>query len=397
MFEDLSRSQLTYTNPNQTKSSPSVYSDNDGSFNSEENLRWMTKKIAQKPFIVGKNTEDVNNNLQTSGAPYGLYVGEGLFNIDGYLFKVSPNANVSYDNDFISGSAFVANSVYAQRFVGDLIHYGKQGELKSEMSQFCFSNFLPTPYGLVSVDTARDNWKDALDNNKAVGFIQMVYENGSDYLSAITPNDHSSFDFIYNGEVIGSIYSESVSISDTPDQILADVFSGDKSNCYPIGSLIDSHLYAYYPVYVRKSGETSAEIYFTDVFGLTYTYGVQQFATYSYPSTVSNILDMDADVQDPFEYLTGFDKTTFPSKQYHYERLYENNTTTRKTTNSEDISGSPYYGSDVPNVVKYSIPYLTSFLPAGQTVLTSLGCKDCYWNKNIISWCTSVYSFFLVW
>lgn len=379
MFDDLNKSQLTYSNPSQTKASPSVYSDNDGSFNSEENLRWMTKKMAQKPFIVGRDTEDVDSNLSTSGAPYGLYIGEGLFSIDGYLFKVSPDSNVSYDNSFISGSAFVADTIYLQKFVGGLTNYGNQNELKTNLPEFCFPEFIPTPYGTTSVQTTRDNWKDALDNGSAVGFIRFVYSD--DYKDQLQESS-GYFEFIKNSAVIGRIKEESgLTSNSTPSEILSNIFSGDKSNCYSVCiSETDANnvtaIYAYYPVYVKKSNTTTPKITFTDVFGFVYENEIEKFYTNTYPSTVYNLMDMNAGSsgsQDPLSNYSGFDRSTFPTKQYNYNLLYNwggGSVTSRKTQNTEDISGPAY--STIPNVYKVSISDLQQYLSVDQQDITHI-------------------------
>ena len=99
MFQDLSNTSLTKISPERTKASPSVYSENDGSFNSEENLRWISRKITSKPYIVGKDTEDVNKSLVPSVSSQGMYIGKGMFDIDGYLFKIEGgDEQISYDS-----------------------------------------------------------------------------------------------------------------------------------------------------------------------------------------------------------------------------------------------------------------------------------------------------------
>ena len=368
MFEDLSNSQLTYTNPNRTKASPSVYSDNDGSFNSEENLRWMTKKIAQKPFIVGKDTAEVNRSLETGEGPYGLYVSDGVFNTDGYLFKVSGSPNVSYDKPFGGISSFVANTIYVQKFVSDLVHYGDAYEIKSELPSFCFATFLPTPYGLVPVETARDNWKDAINNHKAVGFIRMVYSNDMDYKSKLIQSDQY-FEFLNNGNTIGKAKIDQ-SLTDDANQntILSDIFLGDNSNCYAVCKEINSDLFIYYPVYVEKLNSTNAIITFTDIFGIRFENAVQRFYTYTYPSTVSNLMDMDAVEQNPFADILGIDKTTFPTNHFMYNSLYDDGI--RKTENSTHIIGQPY--SSIQDVTKLSISDLSQYLPSSQTYITAI-------------------------
>lgn len=369
MFADLGKSELTKVSPDKTKASPSVYSENDGSFNSEENLRWTTKKIASKPFVVGEDTTKTSSALKASSGPYGFYISEGMFNIDGYLFKVASDPHVSYDDQLNWKSSFVANTIYQQKFIGGLTNYGNEDELKARLPEFCFSNFLPTPYGLISLEDARENWKDALENNKAVGFVRLVYKD--DYATALN-TDGGYYNFIQDGKVVGRIKEEqSLQVSNpsyTQDDVISDIFSGDTSNCYPVGLKSGGYVYAYYPVYVKLNQAKKPVITFTDVFGIVFENEVARFHTYTYPCTVSNLMDMDADVQNPLGSASGFDKVTFPSNHYNYTALYNGSygSGTRKTENSDTISGSPYSG--ISGVQKISVATLLSNLPSTQEI-----------------------------
>ena len=267
MFADLEKSELTKVNPDRTKASPSVYSENDGSFNSEENLRWATKKIAPKPFVVGENTDKTSGVLKASSGPYGFYISEGMFNIDGYLFKVASDSHVSYDDQLNWKSSFVANTVYQQKFIGGLTNYGNADELETRLTEICFSYLIPTPYGDETVEDARDNWKDALENNKAVGFVRFVYKD--DYAAHLSTVD-GYYNFMHDSKVVGRIKEEqSLSTSEIPSTLLA-FFSDDPSNCYPVGIKSGENVYAYYPVYVKLNQAKKPIITFTDVFGIVF-------------------------------------------------------------------------------------------------------------------------------
>ena len=357
MFQDLSNSSLTYLNPDRTKASPSVYSENDGSFNSEENLRWATKKIAQKPFIVGKDTAEVNKSFTFSGAPYGAYIGEGLFNIDGYLFKASSNGNVTYDSGLGNASSFVANTQYIQRFISELTHYGTSDELSADYSNFCFSEFLPSSGSFDPV-----NWENALNSGEPVGFVKTVFRNGNEkdesYRSQLYQNGEN-LEFICNGVSVSSVplkYIGSAESYITPDNIRTTVFNGvDPKNYYAVASVISSDTFIVYPVYVKKFGNNEVAITFTDIFTLTYKHSVSEFMTSSYPSTTSNLIGMTGANFDnaPTQCKT----TTMPSNRYAYNSMYSG--TTRQSVTVMRSSRSALSG--VFDIL--SIDDLTSLIP----------------------------------
>ena len=327
MFQDLSNSSLTYLDSNQTKASPSVYSENDGSFNSEENLRWATKKIAQKPFIVGKDTAEVNRSFTFSGAPYGAYIGEGLFNIDGYLFKSSSKGNVTYDSGLGSASSFVANTQYVQRFVSEMTHYGTSDELSADYSSFCFSEFLPSSGSFDPV-----NWENALSSGEPIGFVKTVFRNGNDkdesYRSQLYQNGEN-LEFIYNGVAVSSVPLKYIGSDEsylTPDNIRTTVFNGvDPKNYYAVASVISSDTFIVYPVYVKKFGNDEIDITFTDIFTITYKHSVSEFMTSSYPSTVSNLICMTG-ANFNADFTNVCKTTTMPSNRYAYNSMYSGST-----------------------------------------------------------------------
>ena len=339
MFQDLSNSSLTHLNPDNTKASPSVYSENDGSFNSEENMRWISKKITQKPFIVGKDTAEVNKSFSVGEAPYGAYIGEGLFSIDGYLFKASGDGNVTYDTGLAEKSAFVASTQYAQRFVSDMTHYGKEDELSADYSSFCFSEFDPSN---VSFDV--ENWENAFNNGEPVGFVKMVFRNNEkdgSYSSQLTITNRqgaSYLEYIYNGVAVSSIPLRLISQTEsglTPDNIRSVIFHDtDPKDYHAVAQVIDSDTFIMYPVYVKQTDKNKAIITFTDIFTTTYRHAVSEFMTSSYPSTVSNLIDMDgANFNADFTDICK--TTTMPSHRYDYYKMYSG-TTRQNTTITRD-------------------------------------------------------------
>lgn len=363
MFQDLSNSSLTHLNPDNTKASPSVYSENDGSFNSEENMRWISKKITQKPFIVGKDTAEVNKSFSVGEAPYGAYIGEGLFSIDGYLFKASGEGNVTYDTGLGDRSAFVASTQYAQRFVSDITHYGKKDELSADYSSFCFSEFDPSN---VSFDV--ENWENAFNNGEPVGFVKMVFRGGTDtsYSSQLTVTTRlgvSYLEYIYNDAAVSSIPLK-LMVQDendlTPDNVRSIVFHDtDPKDYHAVAQIINrtvgndtySDTFIMYPVYVKQTDSNKAIITFTDIFTTTYRHAVSEFMTSSYPSTVSNLIDMTgANFSNP---PTLCKTTTMPSNKYNYYEMYSG--TARQNTTITRTQSLPY---SIPNVEKKELSSL---------------------------------------
>ena len=345
MFQDLSNTSLTKISPERTKASPSVYSENDGSFNSEENLRWISRKITSKPYIVGKDTEDVNKSLVPSVSSQGMYIGKGMFDIDGYLFKIEGgDEQISYDSSDNDYAPLVLNTQHVQRFVGDMIRYGDQDkEIRCEYSDFCFSEYDPGNQNN-NVSDVKELWETALAEHNVIGFVRIVYN--SEYLSQLDNSGHGTM--LYkdsSGNIIGSLavrnYISSAYM--TPDEIRSNIFNGGVDQYTSICNEFDSELHTYYPVYVETDDNDSAAIVFTDVFGFTWQHAVRKFNTSTYPSTVSNLIDMDASsvgAQNPFSGVSQFQckLNTYPNNRYMYNMLYDSGSSYIRKTSG--VSGS---------------------------------------------------------
>ena len=345
MFQDLSNTSLTKISPERTKASPSVRSENDGSFNSEENLRWISRKITSKPYIVGKDTAEVNNSLKPSVSAFGMYIGKGMFDIDGYLFKVEGgNEQISYDTDSSNAAPFVLDTQYVQRFVGDMIRYGDQNkEIRCEYSDFCFSEYDP---GNQNNDTSdmKELWETALAEHNVIGFVRIIYS--SEYLSQLDNSGHGTMWYKdSNGNIIGSlaVRNSISSVYMTPDEIRTNIFNDGVDQYTSICNEFNNELHTYYPVYVETDDNDSAVIVFTDVFGFTWQHAVRKFSTSTYPSTVSNLIDMDASsvgAQNPFNGVSQFQckLDTYPNKRYMYNMLYDSGSSYIRKTSG--VSGS---------------------------------------------------------
>lgn len=345
MFQDLSNTSLTKISPERTKASPSVYSENDGSFNSEENLRWISRKITSKPYIVGKDTEDVNKSLVPSVSSLGMYIGKGMFDIDGYLFKIEGgDEQISYDSSDNDYAPLVLNTQYVQRFVGDMIRYGDQDkEIRCEYSDFCFSEYDPGNQNNNTSDV-KELWETALAEHNVIGFVRIVYN--SEYLSQLDNSGHGTMWYKdSNGNIIGTLAVRNAISSSfmTPDEIRTNIFNGGVDQYTSICNEFDGELHTYYPVYAETDDNGSAAIVFTDVFGFTWQHAVRKFNTSTYPSTVSNLIDMDASsvgAQNPFSGVSQFQckLDTYPNKRYMYNMLYDSGSLYIRKTSG--VSGS---------------------------------------------------------
>ena len=144
------------------KANPSVYSPNDGGFNSEENMRWAVKKLATKPFIIGETKDIVDNSLRMSFDRNTLQtkLSGGMCSIDGYTIKIADKNNISFDDPVGEDvSAYVENK-QIQQFISTLTGYGqgKDVSLQNTISEFCLSYYDP------SGSSAASRWRDAAES-----------------------------------------------------------------------------------------------------------------------------------------------------------------------------------------------------------------------------------------
>ena len=167
MFQDIQDQSLNKIPISNAKAFPSVNSPNDGGFNSEQNMRWMTKKLATKPFIVGANDEEINNSFGLDGeAGDGIYLKPGMFSTDGYVFKLAKPEEISFDATS-SSSFMMMNTQMIQRFVQELTNQGTNQAIVTDMTLFTFDDYNPA----VTTDetTLMANWKQEYENGYCFG------------------------------------------------------------------------------------------------------------------------------------------------------------------------------------------------------------------------------------
>lgn len=377
MFQDINTiNQLALNN---VKASASVNSPNDGGFNSEENFRWANRKLTTKPFIFGETEEDVSKAFGSSVSVgwYGAYGTSALINLDGYFIKVANKDNLSYDEHGVLSGPDI-NLMPAQKFISGLMNSGTDLEIPSALADFLFSEYVPTDYEDVTPEL-QSKWSSAIDSDTIIGFIRNTCVDT--YAAELTS---TSGKLKYENTEI--VVDNSITITD-PDSLK--YISGETLRTDPVAQTVESEgtvtrADIYYPVRLksvkRYNGDTNTytnenRMYFTDIFGIEYTYGTASVNTHNYPYTFCQFATMET--HSPLQALgvSSCDTTTYPSKLYDFTKLYtgDGDTVTRKTI-GESVDDT-YNSSDFPSfanltnffggkLIRYTISDLLSFMPA---------------------------------
>ena len=297
------------------KANPSVYSPNDGGFNSEENMRWAVKKLATKPFIIGETKDIVDNSLRMSFDRNTLQtkLSGGMCSIDGYTIKIADKDNISFDDPIGENvSAYIENK-QIQQFISTLTGYGhgKDVSLQNTISEFCLSYYDP------SGSSASSRWKDAAENGLIIGATRLVYSGEIKDLLTVESNK-IYFNPDYKIDILdipltevqnsdGSLKVESISAKASIRESKA--FAVPNGESYNI----------YYSVYVNIVNSKYI-IHFTDIFGIEFSnYYESVNHTKSYPYTGSIFVDMNNN--EPLNNLGATslcDPTTMPTRLYNW-------------------------------------------------------------------------------
>lgn len=312
------------------KASPSVNSQNDGIFNSEENMKWANSKLAQKPFIVGKNSEDTDKRfsiLLDRGTS--IDISSGMFSSDGYLFKIGEQGSLSYDDDTVDYSISL-DTDEINNFVFGLTGQGTSTAIESELNSFVFSEFAVDPEDMESV---QENWKNAYDWNSYVGYIKLTY----------TGDFYNELSIVGNNLVRGKrhvpILEPTTSNVETPDAIksyLITVHQQDENipvdTDFAVIESDPSTISIYYAIrvkskYVQNNGGSTFYvgnyfIYFTDIFSIFFSYDACPIQSRTYPNTESVFTDMTNNI--PLQAYTMSDciYNTIPKNFYDPDSLY---------------------------------------------------------------------------
>ena len=355
MFSDLTNSDsIKELGLSNTKAYPSVNSPNDGGFNSEQNLRQFIKSIATKPFIIGKTEEDVTKSFKTNPSSFGIYFDSAMFSVDGYVFKIAPQEDISYDAQYIGEPGSTFNTQYIQRFVLDLCGYGKEDSerIASKLDEFCFEEYNP---GISSDwDALKESWEDAVDKDISIGYVRIAYMDS--YLENVLIVDDINNLIKYNSETI----DRSVTLIDydssfetdgkvNPDAIKDYLEGHTMSTTKPFGCVVredidqnPTKVNIYYPVFVKTIG-TKRYITFEDIYNIQYRHDQTSIGyTKSYPSTKCLFVNIDSnppmnslypDVEPENRECQFF---TQPTQLYRYQDLYTVDSSHRASRHSFD-------------------------------------------------------------
>jgi hypothetical protein len=354
MFSDLNDTIMNMIKTNEAKAYPSVNSPNDGGFNSEENMRWLTKAVTCKPFIVGQTDTDVNRSFGYVGeAGNGVYIYPGFFSIDGYLGKIAEQSDISFDNT--DKETFAVNNTQAlQRFIHDLTNQGTELAIETELSKLLYYKYNPAPStsGAIAAEVQLE-LEDAYENHKCIGYVWNTYL--GDYAS----EDSIRITTIPYHAVYHTFFHFAKIIEDTPtmtnyiDWIETVLLPNNKiTNGEPFACVINSNMTIFYPLFIEDMPSWNSQtkeytytptISFTDIYDLKYYYKQEICNSRSYPDTTSTLFDMDGtdqNNQNPLRQV-GFDnykKSTYPSNLYTFTDLY--------TINNDGIYVKDYTKTD---------------------------------------------------
>ena len=348
MFDDFSNQNLNTIKLNNVKAYPSVNSPNDGGFNSEENMRWLTKAVTSRPFIIGQTNEEVDAQFESQGAAgNGMYTASGMFSVDGYICKLANQSDISFDNTD-HNRLMTTNTQHIQRFIHELTNQGTNDAIAIKMSQFTFDEYNPANYDYTqsqSVDELKENLKEAYEGHKCIGYIWNTYKNS--YFSALDTTDSSYVSFKtdkFENKI--EVLSQAISLQNNIPAYIQDPNNGISEK---IGTAFSNpknvnEITIFYPLFFEdykewdtetKSYVKTQQIRFTDIFGLTFYYSTESCDSKTYPTTHSTFENVNSN--NPLSGITEdiCKRTTEPNNLYDYSRIYESDGT-RKTTSVSD-------------------------------------------------------------
>jgi uncharacterized protein YjdB len=369
MFNDLENSSFGTVNTQNVKAYPSINSPNSGGFNDEINMKWISKKFIDKPFVIDSDT----SFKKVSQAANNINITSGAVCIDGYMIRLAQAGKTSFDSD--NNGTLSLNIQYVRRFVDDLTGNGTNKPMKCKPHEFLFDLYNPDNY-TSDYDTLSSNWGTAAVNKICVGYICIVYTDS--YYSALAI---SGSKVSYEDTEIPIKSYSGISYSSTPEEIKTAVL-GDSmlGKAFAISS--SGEMQIFYPLY--------SDLTFNDIFGIVFRFSSNLIDTKCYPYTDSVYIDTDSNA--PLSVLSFTDCTlmTDPTYLYDFEELY-NSSSVRYDYDTVDVSATTTYGSSpvsfptsIFNVApsdtdttsiffRYDLATLLSgYVPAHQTAITSV-------------------------
>lgn len=385
--------QNDYTTMDNIKAAPSVYSPNNGNFNSEENLKWLANKLATKPFVIGKTTEEMRDNMKPILDGNIIKISDGLFSIQGYTFKMAEQGNLSYDFPIDENNeSAIVNITNADKFVTTITsppsdevlsqYYGMS--IENDLVNICFDTYnpssVPTPITDDGWETLQASWESTIKKHNPIGYIRIIYPKSIRNILT-TDEDYITYkDTKVRNVESSEVYTE-IEDGTTHKINLSGILSFLNDNTYGLslgdcfGILLQSQsdtsliqLNAYYPVYAKWHREINNEkkypvIYFKDIFGTTFYHSESFVANYEYikdvstdvikeqttnyyPYTNSNFINMYENLPESSILTDDYELFSKPTKIYAYYQLYDGNygSGNRKTELTS------YEGAPVENV-----------------------------------------------
>lgn len=341
MFSDLNNQSLNKIPTSKAKAYPSVNSPNEGGFNSEENLRWLTKAIANKPFIIGQTDDDVNRSFGENETTWdGSTLMPGFFSIDGYIGKIADQTNISFDNES-TDSVISVNTQLAQRFVQDMTNTGTANAMETDIGKILFSEYNPTATGAVP-NTIKAAWQSAYENHTCVGYAWNTYS--GTYITdpkALVIFTSSSYNSVYHKFEDGKSRSATTLSQQPPDDnYIGWVETLISNNTIKAGDMFSTvitpnTITVFYPIFFenrytwdsrQRKYVKSVKLSFTDLFSLNFDFGQEYSNSHAYPDTLCTLFDMNGiSGSNPLRSIpfNNYKVSTYPSNLYDFTKLYD--------------------------------------------------------------------------
>ena len=352
MFNDLGNTSLNPVYTQNVKAYPSVNSPNSGGFNDEINMKWISKKFTSKPFVVDKDTAFIKKKQTVDK----LYISSGSVCIDGYMIRLANAGKTAFDAD--NDGTIALDFKYTDRFIDGLVGNGTSTPIKSNLSDILFTEYNPdatTSYS--DIDAA---WGTAKLNNTCVGYTCIVYS--GTYYSELTITGSK----VKYGTNEITIKTNGVTYSSNPDAIKT-AQGSDNGKPFAIHDSGNNKITIFYPLF--------ADMSFTDIFGIKFTFSMNLIESKCYPNTNSVYMNMNGNAPLSDLSFTNCNTTTMPSKLYDFETLYDSNSDRYTYANADSMSFSsatfPDLSTSIFNKLTLST-LLSDYIPASQTAITSV-------------------------
>lgn len=367
--------QNDYTTMDNIKAAPSVYSPNNGNFNSEENLKWLANKLATKPFVIGKTTEEMRDNMKPILDGNIIKISDGLFSIQGYTFKMAEQGHLSFDAELNNDSQNVELDITpANNFIRDITVFNDPGAtttpkyngctIDANLDTMCFNEYQPKRFADTSEhwETLQSNWEKAIKKHTSIGYVRLIYNQDIRDLITVTNNavifGKNKILRITSGSMINIFENNKVVIPDNIRMFINNEYPGTP-NVYGLTTndaiCLGAHdtdtdrrqLNIYYPVFVKWHREINNDkkypvIYFKDIFGTTFYHSESFVANYEYikdvstdvikeqttnyyPYTNSNFINMYENIPESSILSNDYELFSKPTGIYYYQNLYSDN------------------------------------------------------------------------